>query len=72
LLAARRPDDHRLLHLRSDGRSGSASYDSDAADEEGVEKVIIMLKRRFDSRAKVERESSTMLANLNHEQARKV
>lgn len=49
----------------------SATYDSDPIDEEGVERIIALLKGRLSSPAKFERESSTMLANLNQREAPK-
>jgi hypothetical protein len=47
----------------------SATYDSDPVDEEGVEGVVALLKGRLRSPAKFERQSSTMLANLNQQEA---
>ena len=49
----------------------SATYDSDLVDEEGVESVIALLKGKLSSHAKFERQSSTMLANLNQQERTK-
>lgn len=46
-----------------------ATYDSDPVDEEGVEGVIALLKGRLSSPTKFERETSTMLADLNQKDA---
>lgn len=47
----------------------SAGYDSDPVDEEGVDSVITLLKGGLKSSTRFDRQSSTMLANLNQQEA---
>jgi Helicase C-terminal domain len=49
----------------------STTYDSDPVDEQGVGSVIALLKGELSSHAKFERQSSTMLANLNQQERTK-
>ncbi|MGW2307755.1 DEAD/DEAH box helicase family protein [Actinomadura luteofluorescens] len=49
----------------------SATFDSDPVDEQGVKGALVQLKGRLSSRAKFERESATMVANLNQREATK-
>jgi hypothetical protein len=48
-----------------------ATYDSDPLDEAAVDSVIALLTGRLRSAAKFERESATMLANLNQDEVTK-
>ncbi|MGP4030070.1 DEAD/DEAH box helicase [Actinomadura sp. 3N407] len=49
----------------------STTYDSDPVDEQGVEGVLALLKGRLSSPVNFERQSATMLANLNQQEATK-
>lgn len=48
-----------------------ATYDSDPLDEAAVDAVIALLTGKLRSAAKFERDSATMLANLNQDEATK-